>query len=132
MGDFNATPWSRPFRRVLTRSGMCDSRTGFGMEASFPAAAALVRIPIDHVLASCSIGVRDRHIERDVGSAHLPVVIDLVVPRPRSEPGRRPSGLIGKTRRLFVRMRPEPGLIQPGLEQRTYGGHHPVVAKPYP
>ena len=81
MGDFNATPWSRPFRRVVARSGLCDSRSGFGIEASFPAAAAIVRIPIDHVLVSCSIGVRDRHIERDVGSDHLPVVIDLVVPR---------------------------------------------------
>jgi endonuclease/exonuclease/phosphatase (EEP) superfamily protein YafD len=36
MGDFNATPWSRPFRRVLARSGLCDSRAGFGIEASFP------------------------------------------------------------------------------------------------
>ena len=83
MGDLNATPWSRPFRRLLARSGLCDSRAGFGIEASFPAASAIVRIPIDHVLASCSIGVRDRHIERDVGSDHLPVVIDLVVPRQR-------------------------------------------------
>jgi endonuclease/exonuclease/phosphatase (EEP) superfamily protein YafD len=92
MGDFNATPWSRPFRRVLARSGLCDSRTGFGIAASFPAASAIVRIPIDHVLASCAIGVRDRHIERDVGSDHLPVVIDLVVPRPRSQPAAGPPG----------------------------------------
>jgi len=84
LGDFNATPWSRPFRRVLARSGLCDSRAGFGIEASFPTASAIVRIPIDHVLVSCSIGVRDRHIERDVGSDHLPVLIDLVVPRHRS------------------------------------------------
>lgn len=81
MGDFNATPWSTPFQRLLARSGLCDSRAGFGVEPSFPAAFAIVRIPIDHLLASCSIGVRDRRIERDVGSDHLPVVIDLVVPR---------------------------------------------------
>jgi len=83
LGDFNATPWSTPFRRLLARSGLCDSRAGFGLQASFPAASAIVRIPIDHVLASCAIGVRDRRIERDVGSDHLPVVIELVVPRPR-------------------------------------------------
>jgi endonuclease/exonuclease/phosphatase (EEP) superfamily protein YafD len=81
MGDFNATPWSAPFRRLLARSGLCDSRAGFGIAASFPSVSSIVRIPIDHVLASCSIGVRDRHIERDIGSDHLPVVIDLVVPR---------------------------------------------------
>ena len=81
MGDFNATPWSRPFLRVLRRSRLCDSRAGFGVQASFPAGSALLRIPIDHVLASCSIGIRARRIGPDVGSDHLPVIVDLVLPR---------------------------------------------------
>ena len=81
MGDLNATPWSRPFHRFVGRSGLCDSRAGFGVQASFPAASALLRIPIDHVLVSCAIGVRDRRIGRDVGSDHLPVIVDLVLPR---------------------------------------------------
>lgn len=81
MGDFNATPWSRAYRRFVARSGLCDSRAGFGIQATFPAASAILRIPIDHLLASCSVGVADRRVERDVGSDHLPVVIDLVVPR---------------------------------------------------
>jgi endonuclease/exonuclease/phosphatase (EEP) superfamily protein YafD len=81
MGDFNATPWSRPFRRFVDRSGLCDSRAGYGIQASFPAMSAVLRIPIDHVLVSCSIGVRDRRIGRDVGSDHLPVIVDLVLPR---------------------------------------------------
>ena len=82
LGDLNATPWSRPFVALAARSGLCDSRAGFGIQASFPAASAALRIPIDHLLASCAIGVRDRRIGRDVGSDHLPVIIDLVVPRP--------------------------------------------------
>jgi len=81
MGDFNATPWSQPFREFVAASRLCDSRAGFGLQASFPAASALLRIPIDHVLVSCAIGVREREIGRDVGSDHLPVVVDLVVPR---------------------------------------------------
>jgi endonuclease/exonuclease/phosphatase (EEP) superfamily protein YafD len=81
MGDYNATPWSRPFRRLVDRSGLCDSRAGFGVQASFPAMTAMLRIPIDHVLVSCAIGVRDRRIGRDVGSDHLPVIVDLVLPR---------------------------------------------------
>jgi endonuclease/exonuclease/phosphatase (EEP) superfamily protein YafD len=81
MGDLNATPWSRPFHRFVGRSGLCDSRAGFGVQASFPAASALLRIPIDHVLVSCVIGVRNRRIGRDVGSDHLPVIVDLVLPR---------------------------------------------------
>lgn len=83
MGDLNATPWSRPFRDFIAASGLCDSRAGFGLQASFPAASAVLRIPIDHVLVSCSIGVRSRQIERDVGSDHLPVLVDLVVPPTR-------------------------------------------------
>lgn len=80
MGDLNATPWSRPFRDFASASGLCDSRAGFGLQASFPAAAAVLRVPIDHVFVSCSIGVRSREIGRDVGSDHLPVIIELVIP----------------------------------------------------
>lgn len=83
IGDFNAAPWSAPFLRFVGRSGLCDSRAGLGIQASFPAASAVLRIPIDHLVTSCSIGIVDRRIERDVGSDHLPVVIDIVVPRPR-------------------------------------------------
>jgi endonuclease/exonuclease/phosphatase (EEP) superfamily protein YafD len=81
MGDLNATPWSRPFVHLVESSGLCDTRAGFGVQASFPAASWLLRIPIDHVLASCGIGVQSRRIGRDVGSDHLPVIVDLVVPR---------------------------------------------------
>jgi len=80
MGDLNATPWSRAFRRLVSSSGLCDSRAGFGIQASFPSTMPVMRIPIDHLLASCSIGITDRRVERDVGSDHLPVVVDLVVP----------------------------------------------------
>jgi endonuclease/exonuclease/phosphatase (EEP) superfamily protein YafD len=83
IGDLNATPWSRPFRRLIVRSGLCDSRAGFGIQASFPAASRVLRIPIDHLIVSCEVGVADRRVEREVGSDHLPLVIDLVVPRPR-------------------------------------------------
>jgi endonuclease/exonuclease/phosphatase (EEP) superfamily protein YafD len=81
MGDFNATPWSRLFVQLRHRAGLCDSRAGFGVQASFPSAPVVLRIPIDHLLASCSIGVRDRWIGPDVGSDHLPVIVDLVIPR---------------------------------------------------
>ncbi len=81
MGDFNATPWSRAFARLRGATGACDTRAGFGAQTSFPADGWLLRIPIDHVLVACSIGVRDRRVGPDVGSDHLPVIADLVVPR---------------------------------------------------
>lgn len=80
MGDFNATPWSRPFLQFVRDTALCDSRAGFGLQGSFPADSWVLRIPIDHVLMSCSMGVIERRIERDVGSDHLPVVVEIVVP----------------------------------------------------
>jgi len=80
MGDFNTTPWSRRFRRLLSTSGLCDSRDGFGIQPTYPANLWPAQIPIDHLLHACTIGVTGRRVERDVGSDHLPVVVDLVVP----------------------------------------------------
>ena len=80
LGDLNATPWSRPFARLVAESGLLDTRAGFGVQASFPAAEPLLRIPIDHVLVSPGVGVTARRIERDVGSDHLPVYIELRIP----------------------------------------------------
>ncbi len=80
MGDFNTSPWSRAFRRLLSFSGLCDSRDGFGIQPTFPSSLWLARIPIDHLLHACTIGVTNRRIERHVGSDHLPVVVDLMIP----------------------------------------------------
>jgi endonuclease/exonuclease/phosphatase (EEP) superfamily protein YafD len=82
MGDFNAAPWSRAFVRLRGALGACDTRAGFGAQTSYPADGWLLRIPIDHVLASCAIGVHDRRVGPAVGSDHLPVIADLVVPPP--------------------------------------------------
>jgi endonuclease/exonuclease/phosphatase (EEP) superfamily protein YafD len=80
-GDLNATPWSRAYAHLRGATGMCDSRAGFGYQGSYPTSSWLLRIPIDHVFVSCSIGVRDRRIGPHVGSDHFPVIVDLVVPR---------------------------------------------------
>lgn len=79
-GDFNATPWSRAFATMMNASGLCDSRAGFGLQATRPADGWLLRIPIDHVLTSCAIGVVDRRVGPAVGSDHLPVIVDLAIP----------------------------------------------------
>jgi endonuclease/exonuclease/phosphatase (EEP) superfamily protein YafD len=72
-GDFNATPWSKPF--AVIANGLCDTRNGY--QGSFPTSSAIIRIPIDHVLVTCGVGVHDRWVGPDVGSDHLPVIVDL-------------------------------------------------------
>lgn len=83
-GDFNTTPWSRSFARFLSATGLLDSRDGFGVHATYPVFGAWpMRIPIDHVLVSPSIGVLTRRVERDVGSDHFPIFVELNLPRRR-------------------------------------------------
>ncbi|MBW3666997.1 MAG: endonuclease/exonuclease/phosphatase family protein [Actinobacteria bacterium] len=77
VGDLNATPWSWPFR-LLTEAGLRNSQIGFGVQASFPATSIfLVRVPIDHLLHSEALVVRDRYLGPALGSDHFPLVVDI-------------------------------------------------------
>ncbi len=79
-GDLNATPWSYPFRRLLSGGGLLNSQRGFGLELTFPADSnPLVQVPIDHVLYSEGLRVVDRRMGPQLGSDHLPVVVDLAL-----------------------------------------------------
>ena len=80
LGDFNATPWTRSFARFCERSGLRNSRSGFGILPSWPTfVPGVLRIPIDHCLTSPAVEVRHIRIGPSVGSDHLPVVVDLMV-----------------------------------------------------
>ena len=37
VGDFNATPWSYPFRRLMSSTDLSNSARGFGLDLSYPA-----------------------------------------------------------------------------------------------
>jgi endonuclease/exonuclease/phosphatase (EEP) superfamily protein YafD len=78
VGDLNATPWSWPFRRLEGSTDLRNSAIGFGIQASYPADGnPLLRIPIDHVLHSSALRVRDRRRGLPLGSDHFPVIVDL-------------------------------------------------------
>ncbi|HEX7099058.1 MAG TPA: endonuclease/exonuclease/phosphatase family protein [Acidimicrobiia bacterium] len=77
-GDFNATPWSYPFRRLLARTDLVNSQKGFGVSATFPASGNfLLRIPIDHLVHTPDLVVVDRRLGPSLGSDHFPLVVDL-------------------------------------------------------
>ncbi|MFQ5522129.1 MAG: endonuclease/exonuclease/phosphatase family protein [Acidimicrobiia bacterium] len=79
VGDLNATPWSWAFRRLKGSGGLRNSQEGFGLQASFPATASrLLRVPIDHLLYSDGLGVRERLLGPALGSDHFPLIVDLV------------------------------------------------------
>jgi endonuclease/exonuclease/phosphatase (EEP) superfamily protein YafD len=80
VGDFNATPWSYPFRRLVGETDLTNSQRGFGLDASFPADnSVLIRVPIDHLLHNDGLVVIDRRLGPPLGSDHFPLVVDLAV-----------------------------------------------------
>lgn len=78
VGDLNATPWSASFRHLMSAGDLRNSQRGFGLQASFPVGQlAVLRVPIDHLVHSEVISVRDRSLGPDLGSDHFPLVVDV-------------------------------------------------------
>lgn len=78
VGDLNTTSWSPAFGALVGATGLQDSRIGFGIQPSWPSSwPRLLQIPIDHCLISAGMEVLARRIGPDVGSDHLPVIVDL-------------------------------------------------------
>ena len=76
IGDMNTTQGSAHFRDFLSLSGLRDSRLGFGRQPSWPANLPY-RIAIDHAFVSNDLSVVSRRLGPDIGSDHLPVILDL-------------------------------------------------------
>lgn len=82
-GDFNATPWTPPVRRLMAQTGL---RCAPGALAGTYPAALLGRvvptwlaIPIDVVLAGGGAHAVSRRRGPSIGSDHWPVVVELVL-----------------------------------------------------
>lgn len=80
VGDFNATPWSYPFRNLLATADLANSQVGFGLQPSFSANSnLLLRVPIDHLVHSPSLEVTNRQLGPELGSDHFPLIVDLQI-----------------------------------------------------
>ena len=77
IGDLNETPWSPYFTDLLKESGLRNSSQGLGFFNSWPAALRGFGIPLDHCLVSSEFSVVKKKLGPQVGSDHLPVIIDL-------------------------------------------------------
>ncbi len=78
IGDLNTTMWSPYFTDLVRRSGLRDSRLGFGLLPSWPTQLpAFLRLPIDHCLISDEVAVEATQIGRLNGSDHRPLLVDL-------------------------------------------------------
>ncbi len=77
IGDLNTTMWSRNYTRFVRDSGLKNARRGFGILPTWPTYFPPMYIPIDHCLVSPDITVVDMRTGNDVGSDHLPLIVDL-------------------------------------------------------
>jgi endonuclease/exonuclease/phosphatase (EEP) superfamily protein YafD len=77
-GDLNATPWSWPFRNLLEVGRLRNSQIGFGVQPTFAANSnPFFRVPIDHLVQSEGLVVRERALGPAMGSDHFPVLVTL-------------------------------------------------------
>ncbi len=78
VGDLNASPWSWAFSRLTSGGHLRNSQIGFGLQPTFPATSHLLfRVPIDHLLHSDGLVVRDRRLGDALGSDHFSLIVDL-------------------------------------------------------
>lgn len=75
VGDLNVTPWARAFAQLLSTAGLANTARA-GLPGTWPAQVPPLRIPLDHVLVR-GLTVLQREVGPEVGSDHLPVVVDL-------------------------------------------------------
>lgn len=82
VGDLNLTPYSPIFSSLLEISGLRNSMVGFGLENTWGSflPARILGIPIDHLLISDDMYVKDRRVGPDLGSDHYSVFTSLAVP----------------------------------------------------
>jgi len=75
-GDFNVTPYSPAYKRLIKQGNMKYPRTHSGSWPSHFKVNAL-RIHIDHLLVSDSIDYVSQHVGDNIASDHLPVITTI-------------------------------------------------------
>jgi endonuclease/exonuclease/phosphatase (EEP) superfamily protein YafD len=96
-GDLNMTMWSPYYSRLVHASGLVSARKGFGVLPTWPTQLPVLKIPLDHCLVSPDIGVVQIRTARAIGSDHLPLIVDLAIPR-RQRPAAAPPGAVTEPR----------------------------------
>jgi endonuclease/exonuclease/phosphatase (EEP) superfamily protein YafD len=75
-GDFNLTMWNRHYRPLADVAGLHNAREGHGIAATWPAGWPL-GVPIDHVLGSADVQLRNFRVLRAIGSDHRPIAAEF-------------------------------------------------------
>ena len=82
IGDLNITMWSPYYQKLVNNTQLVNAREGYGLLPTWNARFRLpfLMIPIDHCLVSRDIEVAAIRTGPKLGSDHLPLIIELVIP----------------------------------------------------
>lgn len=81
VGDLNTTPWCFLFPKLTGATGLRGSGRLVDLALSWPTSQPLLRIPIDHCLASDRLTVIKQQCGPQLGSDHFPIYSEIAVPR---------------------------------------------------
>lgn len=76
IGDLNTTSFSRHFKQLQKQSKLIDSRKGFGIQSTWSALNG-INITLDHCLISKDLRVKSRKVGQNIGSDHLPILVEI-------------------------------------------------------
>lgn len=79
IGDLNVTAWSNDYKSLEANTGLTNVRNGFGIIPTWPTGAFPMMIPIDHCLVSKHFNVVDVRSGKNIGSDHLPLIVELTL-----------------------------------------------------
>ncbi|MEX0727750.1 MAG: endonuclease/exonuclease/phosphatase family protein [Planctomycetaceae bacterium] len=77
VGDFNVSMFSPYYRDLEATTGLENARQEFGILPTWPTRRRVMMIPIDHCLHSGDIEIHDCRVGADIGSDHLPLIVDI-------------------------------------------------------
>lgn len=83
IGDLNVSMWSPFYHSMIEASGLYNTRQGLGILPTHSIVApqfAALSAPIDHCLVSPDIKVKNFKLGSAIGSDHLPIVAELLIP----------------------------------------------------
>jgi endonuclease/exonuclease/phosphatase (EEP) superfamily protein YafD len=78
-GDLNLTMWNAAYRPLVTVAGLHNARKGHGIDPTWPALGP-IGVPIDHVLATRDVRLRNFRVLPSIGSDHYPLTTEFSMP----------------------------------------------------
>ncbi len=82
--------WNDGYRPLVETGGLQNARDGHGVGPTWPSILP-IGVPIDHILATRDVALREFRVLRGVGSDHLPISAEFSMWAVEAQPPRNPG-----------------------------------------